>query len=71
MALHCNILTFENNETFLFLLYNCILFLQGKSAAGSAVLRGSIMESMLQSLYLDNRAGYYFTQFCEKSGNKV
>uniref|UniRef100_A0A8C5WZT7 Regulator of G protein signaling 22 n=1 Tax=Malurus cyaneus samueli TaxID=2593467 RepID=A0A8C5WZT7_9PASS len=29
------------------------------------------MESMLQSLYLENRAGYYFTQFCEKSGNKL
>uniref|UniRef100_A0A8C6ISG1 Uncharacterized protein n=1 Tax=Melopsittacus undulatus TaxID=13146 RepID=A0A8C6ISG1_MELUD len=40
-------------------------------AAGSAVLRGSRMESMLQSLYLDNRAGYYFTRFCEKSGNKL
>uniref|UniRef100_A0A8C0UK27 Regulator of G protein signaling 22 n=1 Tax=Cyanistes caeruleus TaxID=156563 RepID=A0A8C0UK27_CYACU len=26
---------------------------------------------MLQSLYLENRAGYYFTQFCEKSGNKL
>ncbi|XP_010073242.1 PREDICTED: regulator of G-protein signaling 22, partial [Pterocles gutturalis] len=44
---------------------------QGKSAAGSVVLRGSRMESMLQSLYLENRAGYYFTQFCEKSGNKL
>ncbi|NWU61949.1 RGS22 protein, partial [Pterocles burchelli] len=45
--------------------------LPGKSAAGSVVLRGSRMESMLQSLYLENRAGYYFTQFCEKSGNKL
>lgn len=53
------------------LLYNYILFVQGKSAAGSAVLGGSRMESMLQSLYLENRAGYYFTHFCEKSGNKV
>uniref|UniRef100_A0A663DRH3 Regulator of G protein signaling 22 n=1 Tax=Aquila chrysaetos chrysaetos TaxID=223781 RepID=A0A663DRH3_AQUCH len=40
-------------------------------AAGSAVLGGSRMESMLQSLYLENRAGYYFTHFCEKSGNKL
>uniref|UniRef100_A0A8C8AKJ4 Regulator of G protein signaling 22 n=1 Tax=Otus sunia TaxID=257818 RepID=A0A8C8AKJ4_9STRI len=40
-------------------------------AAGSVVLGGSRMESMLQSLYLENRAGYYFTQFCEKSGNKL
>nr|XP_009935833.1 PREDICTED: regulator of G-protein signaling 22 [Opisthocomus hoazin] len=44
---------------------------QGKSAAGSVVLRGSNMESMLQSLYLENRAGYYFTHFCEMSGNKL
>ncbi|XP_009583976.1 PREDICTED: regulator of G-protein signaling 22, partial [Fulmarus glacialis] len=44
---------------------------QGKSAAGSVVLGGSRMESMLQSLYLENRAGYYFTHFCEKSGNKL
>uniref|UniRef100_A0A8C5NJR8 Regulator of G protein signaling 22 n=1 Tax=Junco hyemalis TaxID=40217 RepID=A0A8C5NJR8_JUNHY len=35
------------------------------------VFRGSGIESMLQSLYLENRAGYYFTQFCEKSGNKL
>uniref|UniRef100_A0A8C0BHX0 Regulator of G protein signaling 22 n=1 Tax=Buteo japonicus TaxID=224669 RepID=A0A8C0BHX0_9AVES len=42
-----------------------------KIAAGSAVLGGSRMESMLQSLYLENRAGYYFTHFCEKSGNKL
>uniref|UniRef100_A0A8B9QMM5 Regulator of G protein signaling 22 n=1 Tax=Apteryx owenii TaxID=8824 RepID=A0A8B9QMM5_APTOW len=40
-------------------------------AAGSAVLGGSRMESMLQSLYLENRAGHYFTHFCEKSGNKL
>ncbi|XP_023776493.1 regulator of G-protein signaling 22 isoform X4 [Cyanistes caeruleus] len=45
--------------------------LQEKSAAGSVVFRGSGIESMLQSLYLENRAGYYFTQFCEKSGNKL
>ncbi|XP_061304004.1 regulator of G-protein signaling 22 isoform X2 [Pezoporus flaviventris] len=51
--------------------YTYAELLQGKSASGSAVLRGSRMESMLQSLYLDNRAGYYFTQFCEKSGNKL
>ncbi|XP_009948776.1 PREDICTED: regulator of G-protein signaling 22, partial [Leptosomus discolor] len=44
---------------------------QGKSAAGSVVLGGSRMESMLQSLYLENRAGYHFTHFCEKSGNKL
>uniref|UniRef100_A0A8C9U6C8 Regulator of G protein signaling 22 n=1 Tax=Serinus canaria TaxID=9135 RepID=A0A8C9U6C8_SERCA len=53
------------------LLYNYVLFVQGKSVASSVVFRGSGIESMLQSLYLENRAGYYFTQFCEKSGNKL
>ncbi|XP_042642190.1 regulator of G-protein signaling 22 [Tyto alba] len=51
--------------------YTYAELLLGKSAAGSVVLGGSRMESMLQSLYLENRAGYYFTQFCEKSGNKL
>ncbi|XP_068789940.1 regulator of G-protein signaling 22 [Struthio camelus] len=51
--------------------YTYAELLQGKSAPGSAVLGGSRMESMLQSLYLENRAGYYFTHFCEKSGNKL
>ncbi|CAM9289681.1 unnamed protein product [Bubo scandiacus] len=51
--------------------YTYAELLLGKSAAGSVVLGESRMESMLQSLYLENRAGYYFTQFCEKSGNKL
>ncbi|KAK4827019.1 hypothetical protein QYF61_013153, partial [Mycteria americana] len=51
--------------------YTYAELLPGKNAAGSVVLRGSRMESMLQSLYLENRAGYYFTHFCEKSGNKL
>ncbi|XP_066190229.1 regulator of G-protein signaling 22 [Sylvia atricapilla] len=51
--------------------YTYAELLHGKSAAGSVVFRGSEIESMLQSLYLENRAGYYFTQFCEKSGNKL
>uniref|UniRef100_A0A8C6XHS1 RGS domain-containing protein n=1 Tax=Naja naja TaxID=35670 RepID=A0A8C6XHS1_NAJNA len=29
------------------------------------------MERMLQSLYLENRAGYVFTDFCEKSGHRL
>uniref|UniRef100_A0A8D0GI61 Regulator of G protein signaling 22 n=1 Tax=Sphenodon punctatus TaxID=8508 RepID=A0A8D0GI61_SPHPU len=29
------------------------------------------MENMLQSLNVENRAGYFFTNFCEKSGNKL
>ncbi|NXF02761.1 RGS22 protein, partial [Smithornis capensis] len=51
--------------------YTYAELLHGKSAAGSVVVGGSRMESMLQSLYLENRAGYYFTQFCERSGNKL
>ncbi|NXY68154.1 RGS22 protein, partial [Glareola pratincola] len=51
--------------------YTYAELLLGKSAAGSVVLGGSRIESMLQSLYLENRAGYYFTHFCEKSGNKL
>ncbi|NXY56105.1 RGS22 protein, partial [Callaeas wilsoni] len=51
--------------------YTYAELLHGKSAASSVVFRGSGIESMLQSLYLENRAGYYFTQFCEKSGNKL
>uniref|UniRef100_A0A674HZ87 Regulator of G protein signaling 22 n=1 Tax=Terrapene triunguis TaxID=2587831 RepID=A0A674HZ87_9SAUR len=37
----------------------------------SVVLGGSKMECMLQSLYVENRAGYFFTRFCEKSGNEL
>ncbi|NXP11918.1 RGS22 protein, partial [Thinocorus orbignyianus] len=51
--------------------YTYAELLPGKSASGSVVLGQSRMESMLQSLYLENRAGYYFTHFCEKSGNKL
>ncbi|NXL66237.1 RGS22 protein, partial [Chordeiles acutipennis] len=51
--------------------YTYAELLMGKSPAGNVVLGGSRMESMLQSLYLENRAGYYFTHFCEKSGNKL
>ncbi|CAN8183799.1 unnamed protein product [Coccothraustes coccothraustes] len=51
--------------------YTYAELLHGKSVASSVVFRGSGIESMLQSLYLENRAGYYFTQFCEKSGNKL
>ncbi|NXW63470.1 RGS22 protein, partial [Eurystomus gularis] len=51
--------------------YTYAELLLGKSAGGSVVSGGSRMESMLQSLYLENRAGYHFTHFCEKSGNKL
>ena len=34
-------------------------------------LGGFHMENLLQSLYVENRAGFFFTKFCENSGNKV
>ncbi|KAG9478757.1 hypothetical protein GDO78_012426 [Eleutherodactylus coqui] len=36
-----------------------------------SVLKSSKMEVMLQALHLDSRAGYFFTTFCEQSGNKL
>ncbi|XP_066235314.1 regulator of G-protein signaling 22 isoform X2 [Saccopteryx leptura] len=33
-------------------------------------LGGFDMENLLQSLYVENRAGFFFTKFCEHSGNK-
>ncbi|KAI5170143.1 Regulator Of G-Protein Signaling 22 [Manis pentadactyla] len=32
---------------------------------------GFDMENLLQSLYVENRAGFFFTKFCEHSGNKL
>ncbi|XP_036194479.1 regulator of G-protein signaling 22 [Myotis myotis] len=34
-------------------------------------LGGSDMENLLQSLYVENRAGFFFTKFCEHSGNEL
>ncbi|XP_019323548.1 regulator of G-protein signaling 22 isoform X7 [Panthera pardus] len=34
-------------------------------------LGGFDMENLLQSLYVENRAGFFFTKFCEHSGNKA
>ncbi|XP_019498066.1 PREDICTED: regulator of G-protein signaling 22 isoform X1 [Hipposideros armiger] len=34
-------------------------------------LGGFDMENLLQSLYVENRAGFFFTKFCEDSGNKL
>lgn len=34
-------------------------------------LGGYDMENLLQSLYVENRAGFFFTKFCEHSENKV
>nr|XP_021136389.1 regulator of G-protein signaling 22 isoform X2 [Columba livia] len=71
-TIHC--LALDDSEDSRYQLYRKYTYaelLPGKRAAGSVVLGGSRMESMLQSLYLENRAGYYFTRFCEKSGNKL
>ncbi|XP_074841537.1 regulator of G-protein signaling 22 [Carettochelys insculpta] len=45
--------------------------LPGESPTDSLVLGGSKMECMLRCLYVENRAGYFFTRFCEKSGNEL
>uniref|UniRef100_H2Z5E4 RGS domain-containing protein n=1 Tax=Ciona savignyi TaxID=51511 RepID=H2Z5E4_CIOSA len=42
------------------------------SATSQVTIKGSpAMESMLQALYHDTKAGWFFTQFCEQSGNQV
>ncbi|XP_034867518.1 regulator of G-protein signaling 22 isoform X5 [Mirounga angustirostris] len=41
-----------------------------KTMADSA-LGGFDMENLLQTLYVENRAGFFFTKFCEHSGNKL
>ncbi|XP_039383755.1 regulator of G-protein signaling 22 isoform X6 [Mauremys reevesii] len=51
--------------------YTYAELLPGKSPTESVVLGSSKMECMLQSLYVENRAGYFFTRFCEKSGNEL
>ncbi|XP_042317120.1 regulator of G-protein signaling 22 [Sceloporus undulatus] len=43
----------------------------GKTSPDISELGSSTMERMLQSLNTENRAGYVFTDFCEKSGNMV
>ncbi|XP_060100310.1 regulator of G-protein signaling 22 [Heteronotia binoei] len=43
----------------------------GKMSPNFCELGSSKMERMLQSLYTESRAGYVFTEFCEKSGNKL
>ncbi|XP_038601132.1 regulator of G-protein signaling 22 isoform X2 [Tachyglossus aculeatus] len=42
-----------------------------KADTDSSALGGFEMESLLQSLYVENRAGFFFTRFCELSGNKL
>ncbi|XP_077207926.1 regulator of G-protein signaling 22 [Paroedura picta] len=43
----------------------------GKMYRDICELGSSKMERMLQSLNTENRAGYVFTEFCEKSSNKL
>ena len=38
---------------------------------GDSALGGFDMENLLQSLYVENRAGFFFTKFCKNSWNKV
>lgn len=45
--------------------------LKVKTVSNVGALGGSDMESLLQSLYVENRAGFFFTKFCENSGNKL
>ncbi|CAO2602509.1 Regulator of G-protein signaling 22, partial [Lemmus lemmus] len=42
-----------------------------KTASDVAALGGYDMENLLQSLYVENRAGFFFTKFCENSGNTL
>uniref|UniRef100_A0A287CTK7 Regulator of G protein signaling 22 n=1 Tax=Ictidomys tridecemlineatus TaxID=43179 RepID=A0A287CTK7_ICTTR len=42
-----------------------------KTIANIDALGGYDMENLLQSLYVENRAGFFFTKFCEDSGNKL
>ncbi|XP_056679250.1 regulator of G-protein signaling 22 isoform X2 [Monodelphis domestica] len=42
-----------------------------KKSAPQDALFGSDMQNLLQSLFVENRAGYFFTKFCEQSGNEI
>ncbi|XP_053415366.1 regulator of G-protein signaling 22 isoform X1 [Nycticebus coucang] len=42
-----------------------------KTMLDVGTLGGGDMESLLQSLYVENRAGFFFTKFCEHSGNQL
>ncbi|KAL0963317.1 hypothetical protein UPYG_G00304590 [Umbra pygmaea] len=41
------------------------------SASRSPVLGGRTMERMLNALHVDSKAGFYFKQYCERSGNQI
>ncbi|XP_012617473.2 regulator of G-protein signaling 22 [Microcebus murinus] len=42
-----------------------------KTMLDVGTLVGFDMENLLQSLYVENRAGFFFTKFCERSGNEL
>ncbi|XP_073925025.1 regulator of G-protein signaling 22 isoform X4 [Castor canadensis] len=42
-----------------------------KTVSDVGALGGFDMENLLQSLYVENRAGFFFTKFCEDSGNQL
>uniref|UniRef100_H0UXV6 Regulator of G-protein signaling 22 n=1 Tax=Cavia porcellus TaxID=10141 RepID=H0UXV6_CAVPO len=42
-----------------------------KTISDVGALGGFDMENLLQSLYVESRAGFFFTKFCEDSGNKL
>ncbi|XP_012781065.2 regulator of G-protein signaling 22 [Ochotona princeps] len=42
-----------------------------KTTSDVGALGGFDMENLLQSLYVENRAGFFFTKFCEHSGNQL
>ncbi|XP_041707648.2 regulator of G-protein signaling 22-like [Coregonus clupeaformis] len=42
-----------------------------RSSSSRPVLGDRRMERMLQALHVDSRAGFYFTHFCERSGNQL
>ncbi|KAM6171800.1 regulator of G-protein signaling 22, partial [Erethizon dorsatum] len=42
-----------------------------KTMSDVGALGGFDMENLLQSLYVESRAGFFFTKFCEDSGNKL
>ncbi|XP_021118347.1 regulator of G-protein signaling 22 isoform X3 [Heterocephalus glaber] len=42
-----------------------------KTMSDVGAFGGFHMENLLQSLYVESRAGFFFTKFCEDSGNKL
>ncbi|XP_026561691.1 regulator of G-protein signaling 22, partial [Pseudonaja textilis] len=51
--------------------YTYAEMIHGEISPDFSELGSSKMERMLQSLYLENRAGYVFTDYCEKSGHRL